>query len=316
MKHNESRPEFIHSPQWHPGTPTVISVGAFDGIHSGHRMIIEKLTEEAKQHQASSLLFTFHPHPKQILFPEKPLKLLTVLPEKKHVLQSYPLDYVLFYPFTRSFSELTGKEFLMMLKEKYKVRKLLLGYNHRFGSDRLNDDETIRRIASDLGFEAERLPKVEIDGIAVSSSEIKRRIAGKDIETARKLLSYPYLMTGAVVQGNRFGRKIGFPTANLRVLSSNKLIPPEGVYLVRVTTEHNVRFGVMNIGRRPTVDGTNLVMEVHLIDFSGNLYGQTLRIGFLAFLRNEKHFQNVGQLKFQIEKDIRQAESIIKSRFT
>jgi riboflavin kinase/FMN adenylyltransferase len=307
-------PQFITSREWTPNENTIISVGAFDGIHRGHRMIIEKMISESRKTGLKTLLFTFHPHPKKILSPSEKLELLTVFEEKKILLGRFDLDYVLFYPFNISFARLTGKDFLELLKEKYKVRKLLLGYNHTFGNDRLYDDRIILKTAEQLDFNTERLPVVEIDRIPVSSSTIRRRIKSYDIKTANKLLGYDYLMLGKVVHGSRFGRKIGFPTANLEIPDNDKLIPPPGVYFVKVSWDASEKYGVMNIGNRPTIDGKKTVIEVHILDFSGDLYGKNLCIRFLEFFRKEKAFPGIEPLKEQIRSDVEKARKIIENQ--
>ncbi len=307
----KNKPQIIENPEWKPREDSIITVGAFDGIHAGHRMILERLISEGRTQNLKSILFTFEPHPKKVLFPEKKHKLLTIKEEKIHLLKDFALDYVVFYPFTPGFSRMTGEEFLVFLKEKYRLKKLLLGYNHSFGSDRLQDDKFIKQLGNKLGFAVERLPRVTVDGIPVSSTIIKQRIEAYDILTANKLLAHPYLLFGRVVEGSKFGRKIGFPTANLAVLSEDKLIPPEGVYLVEVEWGTKRKFGVMNIGRRPTVDGRKRTLEVHILDFSGDIYGEIIHVYFLSFLRKEKNFQDVENLKKQIEKDVLHARRII-----
>lgn len=308
-------PVFIENKLWQPDVPTVISVGSFDGIHAGHRMIIGKLTEEKQKLHAASLLFTFDPHPKKVLFPEEEVRLLTVKPEKKELLENFALDYVLFYPFNREFARMTGEEFLAFLKSHYRVKKLLLGYNHVFGSDRLADDKIIDKLARQYGFETERLPAVEVKGIPVSSTEIKRRLAAYDVRTANDLLGYDYMMFGKVVEGSKFGRKIGFPTANLQPLSEDKFIPPDGVYAVYVRWDKDKTGGVMNIGTRPTVDGSRRLIEVHLLDFEGDLYGDILKVHFVDFIRPERRFASVEALRRRIGEDILKARKILEKKF-
>jgi len=306
-------PVFIETLSWKPENPTVCTVGSFDGIHLGHRFLIENLIREARNEGAGSLLFTFDPHPKQVLQPDKPIRLLTVKPEKKFLLSEFSgLDYVLFYPFHKAFAAMTAGEFLRFLKENYRVRKLLLGFNHVFGSDRVSDDRLIQHWAAELGMDVKRLPAVEVDGIRVSSTEIKKRLANYDIPTANKLLGYPYMMMGEVVAGSRFGRKIGFPTANLSLPDPLKFIPPDGVYAVTAFVQDHLYKGVMNIGTRPTVDGKNKLIEVYLFDFEGDLYGHTLRVHIHAFLRKEQAFPSIEALKSQIIKDAQRAREVLR----
>jgi len=290
--------------------PTVASVGAFDGIHRGHQMIINRLESEARRNGWKSVLFTFDPHPKAVLTPGTEWKLLTVKSEKKQLLLNTGLDYVIFYPFTRRFAAMTGEAFLRFLQQNLNVRKLLLGYDHVFGSDRLHDDMLISRIARHHGIETERLPVVKWNGITVSTTEIKKRIRQRDIPTANLLLGYPYLIKGKVVRGEGVGRRLGFPTANLKT-SPLKFLPPDGVYAVRVQLEKTAYPGVMNIGKRPTVDGKKRAVEVHILDFSGNLYQRVIDIHVIDFLRREKMFESLDLLRRQIQTDIEQTRKIL-----
>ena len=305
-------PVFVENTDWKPDGPTVVSVGAFDGIHAGHQSILRKLTTEQKSLHAESLLFTFDPHPKKVLFPEKEVRLLTVKPEKKDILRNFDLDYVLFYPFNRDFARMTGEEFLAFLKSHYRIKKLILGFNHVFGSDRLADDNLIRKLARKYGFEVERMPAVKVNGIVVSSTEIKKRLRNYDVKTANMLLGYEYMMYGMVREGSKFGRKIGYPTANLHPLSDDKFIPPDGVYAVYVHRESRKIGGVMNIGTRPTVDGSRRLIEVHLFDFKGDLYDELLKVHIVDFIRPEQRFPSVEALQQQIARDIIAAKIKLK----
>ncbi|NPA43321.1 MAG: bifunctional riboflavin kinase/FAD synthetase [Chlorobi bacterium] len=307
------KPVFIEGTRPVPPGPKVISVGAFDGIHRGHRFVIERMAEERARTGFASLLFTFDPHPRQVFRGKRQFKLLTVKPEKIQLLAPMPLDYVVFHPFDRDFAAMTGADFLRYLKEKYGLKILLLGYDHVFGSDRLADDDRIREIASALDVDVKRLPPVIIDDKPVSSTLIKQYLGEGRLEDANRLLGYPYLIKGKVVHGSRFGRRIGFPTANIRPVSEDKFIPAPGVYAVEAEWDGQPYPGVMNIGVRPTVDGTRLQLEVHLLDFEGDLYGQILDVYLRAYLRPELTFDSVDDLRVQIGRDIEQARRILSA---
>ncbi|NPA46148.1 MAG: bifunctional riboflavin kinase/FAD synthetase [Chlorobi bacterium] len=284
---------------------TAVTAGSFDGIHRGHRYLIDLTRDAALRHRLKSLIITFDPHPALVLRPQEAPPLLTVRPEKEFLLKRTGADYIYFQKFDKDFARLTAEAYLHYLYERFGMRLLVLGYDHRFGSDRLGDYEKIKEIGRRKGFEVIRAKAYRYKGKMVSSSLIRQYISNAKIRRANELLGYDYMLWGQVVHGSRFGRKIGFPTANLRPLSPHKLIPPPGVYDVRTEIEGKMRKAVMNIGMRPTLDGKHRQIEVHIPGFSGDLYGKCLHVNMIDFLRPEKKFASVEELKNQILRDIR-----------
>ena len=299
-------PRFIRHPKEIEGE-TAIVAGSFDGIHLGHRYLIDRTVQVADTHGLLSLLITFDPHPAHILLPpEKRPPLLTTRSEKKFLLQSTPLDDVYFHPFDPSFAAMSGREYLRYLKNRFGMACLILGYDHKFGSDRLGDVALIRKIGEAYGFRVMQAGVYEWEGIKVSSSVIRHLIREGAIRRANRLLGYHYLLSGTVVHGSRFGRRIGFPTANIQPENPMKLIPPPGVYYVKTLVENQWHKAVMNIGNRPTVDGGRRQIEIHIPGFEGNLYGKHLYSGIIDYLRPEIKFENIENLRRQIASDIEQ----------
>ena len=287
-----------------PDAPTAVVAGSFDGIHRGHRFLIDRTVESATQRGLQSLLITFDPHPLEVLRPQAAPRLLTTCHEKLHLLRQTSLDYLYFKKFDRDFASLTARQYLEWLRDTFAMRLLVVGYDHRFGSDRLSDHETLRRLGEKLGFDVLFVPPFRLDGRTVSSSLIRELVAGGRMRQANRFLGYPYLLFGRVVRGSRFGRKIGFPTANIRPESARKLLPPSGVYYVQVLLDGRWQKAVMNIGVRPTVEGTYRQIEVHIPDFEGDLYGRMLKTRILDFLRPERKFDSIEALRAQIALDV------------
>ena len=309
-------------PQFRTGTsdfsrPSAIVTGSFDGLHRGHRFLFDKLRETAIPQGLTSVVFTFEPHPALLLNPEKAPRLLTTLEERKKLLADIPVDRVIFYPFDRRFARMTGKEFIDFLKRHFNLQHLIVGYDHRFGSDRLENREQIKRIARDADVRVSFFPPLRDEaGNIISSSLIRRKIQDRKIREANALLGYDYMMSGEVVHGSQFGRKIGFPTANLSVTDKHKLIPPEGVYFVEAEMGSQRIPGVMNIGKRPTVNTNekNILPEVHLLDYDGNLYGKNIRVYFKKFHRHEEKFPDTSTLKERIASDVRAARQFFRGK--
>ena len=284
----------------------VITIGTFDGVHLGHQKIIRQLNEEAGKVGGESVLFTFFPHPRMVLFPESHgLKLIQTQEEKMEKLERMGLQNVIIYPFTFDFSRLTALEFVRdILVNKLHVHKLVIGYDHQFGKNREGNLDYLKGISDTYDFEVIEIPAHEVDEVNVSSTKIRESLLSGDVERASEFLGEPFELSGQVVKGDQLGRTIGFPTANLEVNSDLKLVPGNGVYAVEVIAEGKTWTGMMNIGNRPTVSsGVQRRLEVHLIDFSGDLYGQTLKVRFLKWVRNEQKFSSVEELKDQLEKD-------------
>ena len=278
----------------------IATIGFFDGVHRGHRFLFAQLHEHAKHHQLTPAIYTFDHHPKELLTGQAPA-MLTTHDERKALLQNY--GEVHFLDFA-AVQQLTAEQFMCYLKEQEGVDTLLMGYDHHFGSDRLKGFHEYEKIAHKIGLHIERAHECLVDGVPVSSSRIRKLMAAAQIDQVNRLLGYTYSVSGVVEHGNAIGATLGFPTANIR-LDSAKQLPAVGVYSV-VAQVNGVEYKALaNIGTNPTVGNDHLSLEVHLIDFQGDLYDQPLTISFLSFLREEKKFASLDELKLQIAEDIK-----------
>ena len=283
----------------------VVATGFFDGVHVGHRLVIQQLVEAAAVRGDESMVVTFWPHPRNVLQKEaRSLRLLTTLAEKKDILHGLGVDHVEVLQFTKDFSSLTTEDYLRLLMEKYSARTILLGYDNRMGSDAKGADE-VARTAEMLGLEVIRTDMVPSEkGYAVSSTKIRERIEEGDVAGASSMLGYGYQLHGVVVAGNRLGRTIGFPTANMQLYEPLKLVPGNGVYFVRVEALDRKLYGMCNIGCRPTVGSGNArTIETNIFDFDEDIYGLDLTVTFMARIREEVRFDSLEDLKMQLEKD-------------
>lgn len=284
--------------------PTVASIGFFDGVHLGHRHLINQVKLAASQCGWCSSIITFPVHPRQVIQSDYQPQLLSSPEEKIELLASTDVDNCILLPFTRELSMLTAREFMQLLYDKYKVRMLVIGYDHRFGHNRTETFEDYCRYGRELGILIMQATAYTQEQDKVSSSAIRRALLSGDVSTAKKYLGYHYFLEGTVVDGYKVGRKIGFPTANLRVDFPHKLIPSIGVYAVYVYVGGQRWKGMLNIGHRPTLDnGNDLSIEVHILDFQGDIYHQKMRIEFIEFLRPEMKFGSVDELVLQMQKD-------------
>jgi riboflavin kinase/FMN adenylyltransferase len=285
----------------------VLTIGTFDGVHLGHQRIIQQLNEEAQKHGGESVLFTFYPHPRMVLFPDSHgLKLLQTQVEKIEKLERMGLQNVIVHPFTKEFSRLTAVEFVRdYLVNKLNVKTIVIGYDHQFGKNREGSLELLKDLGPVYDFNVIEIAAQDIDDVNVSSTKIRNALSTGNIETANLFLGAPFELNGTVIPGKQVGRKIGFPTANMDLGSSVKIIPAAGVYLVRTVLQNRAEyFGMMNIGVNPTVRDTDEVsIEVNLLDFSGNLYGRELQVKVLTRLRDELKFNSLEDLKIQLSKD-------------
>ena len=297
----------------HPQSPTVATIGFFDGVHLGHRFLIQQVKVAATQTGWQSSIITFPVHPRQVIQSEFQPQLLSSPEEKIELLASTGVDNCILLPFTRELSQLTAYEFMQLLYDKYKVRMLVIGYDHRFGHNRAETFEDYCRYGQELGIHIMQASAYTQEQDKVSSSAIRRALQTGDIRTATKFLGYHYYLEGTVVDGYKVGRKIGFPTANLRVDFPNKLIPSIGVYAVCVYVNGEKHKGMLNIGYRPTINnGTDLSIEVHILDFQGDIYHQKMRIEFIDFLRPEEKFNSVDELILQMQKDKEDTIRVLK----
>ena len=291
--------------------PTVATIGFFDGVHLGHRYLINQVKIAASQCGWCSSIITFPVHPRQVIQSNFQPQLLSSPEEKIELLATTGIDHCILLPFTRELSMLTAWEFMQLLYDKYKVRMLVIGYDHRFGHNRAETFEDYCRYGRELGIHIMQATAYTQEQDKVSSSAIRRALTTGDVLTAQKYLGYNYFLEGTVVDGYKVGRKIGFPTANLRVDFPNKLIPSTGVYAVHVSVNGQQWNGMLNIGHRPTINnGTDLSIEVHILDFQGDIYNQKMRIEFIGFLRPEIKFNSVDELVLQIQQDKEEAMKV------
>jgi len=287
-----------------PDNP-VVTIGTFDGVHLGHRKILERVCNIAETTNGTSVIITFWPHPRLVLYPEETdLKLLSTFKEKAKVLQDYGIDHLIKIPFTESFAKLTSQEFIVkILVKAVGTKKLVIGYNHRFGNDREGGFQHLVDNANNYGFEVEEIPRQEVDNIGISSSKIRKALFEGEIENANEFLGRPYNISGQVVKGDQIGRDMGFPTANIQVNDAFKLIPSVGIYAVKVNLSGEAFKGMLYIGSRPTLNRSRQSIEVNIFDFDKNIYDEKIDIFFYSQLRKDAKFKNLDQLKAQLEKD-------------
>lgn len=296
-----------------PGQPVVATIGFFDGVHGGHRFLIRQVMSVALKNNMNSMLVTFNVHPRKVMQTDFQPNLLTTTEEKISLLATMGVDYCALLPFTRQLSDLTARDFMeKVLFNQLNVRTLIVGYDHHFGHNRTDSFEDYCRYGRELGMEVLRADAFVKEGQNISSSLIRRLLNEGEIARASRCLGYNYFMDGHVISGQQIGRKIGFPTANFQVNESDKLIPADGVYAVKVHVDNNVYSAMLNIGFRPTI-GENSVrtIEAHLLHFEGNLYDSSLRIEFIERIRGEKKFDSWEELADQIKKDATLAESLL-----
>ncbi|MCZ2140454.1 MAG: bifunctional riboflavin kinase/FAD synthetase [Bacteroidia bacterium] len=291
----------------------IVTQGTFDGVHVAHLVILNRLKQIATERKGESVVITFHPHPRMVIFPDDHgLKLLHTLDEKIAALEKAGVDHLLIIPFTKDFSRLTSLQFIQdIIVNKLNTKVLVIGYNHRFGKNREGTFINLKEYSSIYGFEVEEIPEQDIDDVAVSSSQIRIALNNGDVKLASKYLLYPYQIKGKVTKGKQLGRTIGFPTANIVLNDENKQIPADGVYAVIVFFNKRTFFGMLNIGMRPTVDGLTHTVEVHMFDFDEEIYDKELSVQFVDKLRNEIKFENLAALTNQLENDKLQALSIL-----
>lgn len=281
-----------------------VTVGSFDGVHLGHQAVLQEIDRRAREAGLASLLVTFDPHPLEVVNPDAAPPLLTTGPERLEILAQSPLDYVMLLRFDRYLAELTPERFVReVLVERCAVKELVIGHDHGFGRGRSGDVETLRLLGKSYGFEVDVVDPVDFGGQHVSSSRIRRAVAGGDLSTAAAMLGRPYGVVGRVGQGERRGRLLGVPTINLSELPPRKLLPPDGVYAVRVEWRGGHAGGMMNQGPRPTFQDGRRVLEAHIFGFDGDLYGEWVRVEWVERLRDVERFGSPEQLQRQLERD-------------
>ncbi len=292
--------------------PTVVTIGTFDGVHVGHRKILERLNNTAQQMGLQSAVLTFAPHPRIVLQQDTGIQLLNTLEEKIDIMKPLGIDYLIVHPFTEAFSRLSATDFVRdILVERLNVKTVVIGYDHRFGRNRRATIDDLRAFGATFDFTVEEIPAQEIDAVSVSSTKIRKALLQGDIITANRYLSEPYCLTGAIQRGKGLGRQFGFPTANLHIEQAYKLIPKTGVYVVRSKIDNTTYFGMMNIGFNPTVSGTEKTIEIHFFEFDGDLYGKNIQVSLLHRLRDECKFNSVEELQEQLQKDKSHALTLI-----
>lgn len=285
----------------------VLTIGTFDGVHLGHRKIIDRLHDLAKTINGESVIFTFDPHPRKVVAPgETTLRLLTTLEEKIVLFKQSGIDHLIIYPFTPEFSRLTYEEFVeQVLVDQIHTKFLVVGYDHKFGKNRQGDFEFLKKCADRHEFQIEKLDVLLMNESHISSTKIREAIQQGDFETANAFLGYPFTLHGTVVEGQKLGRKIQFPTANIQASDPDKIIPGYGVYAVKITVMNQTFQGMLNIGSRPTVNNNadNRSIEVHIFDFESDIYGEPIELVFFKKLREEQKFSSIDALKNQLSKD-------------
>ncbi len=283
----------------------IVTTGTFDGVHFGHRKIIDRLKQVAQNSDGEVVLLTFSPHPRMILFPDdQDLKLLNTIEEKKLLLQKAGIQHLIVHPFTKDFSRISSINFVRdILVNKLKTHKLVIGYNHHFGRNREGSFKHLQQFAPIYGFEVEEIPEQLLDNVGISSTKIRKALSQGDVENAAEYLGYRYQLLGTVIKGKSIGRTIGFPTANLDLGNTKKIIPADGVYAVWVTVDGKSYKGMMNIGNKPTIKNIFRTLEVHLLEFQQEIYSKVITIHFVKRIRDEVAFKELGELKQQLKKD-------------
>ena len=294
--------------------PSVITIGTFDGVHIGHKKIINQITSISSKYNLISILLSFFPHPKMVLQNDKELKLINTIQEKEGLLNSLNLDYLIIKEFTKEFSRLSALEFVRdILVNKLNAKHIIIGYDHHFGRNRTANIEQLKEFGELYDFKVTEILAQDIDDIAISSTKIRKALINGEITLANKFLGYNFFFSGHVVHGNNIGKTISFPTANIKIDAPYKLVPKNGVYIVKTTIDNQITFGMMNIGYNPTFNGKQKSIEIHFINFNKNIYDKTLTIEMILRIRNEIKFNTVDDLKKQLEQDKLSTLNYIKS---
>lgn len=307
---------YHHLDDFSPLPCAVVTSGTFDGVHLGHQKILTRLKEVAQKFNGETVVLTFWPHPRLVLYPnDDSLKLLNTFEEKAELIKEQGIQHLVRIPFTKEFSILSSLDFItQILVKTIGTKKLVIGYDHRFGHNREGSFEELRTNGPRYGFDVEEIPRQDVDHVVVSSTKIRHALELGDVHTANQLLGKPYLLSGRVIKGDKIGRLIGFPTANLELDSQHKLIPADGIYTVTVTYE-NVDFGgMLYIGYRPTIGGNRKSIEVNIFNFNKEIYGENLTLHFRSLIRRDTRFNDLEDLRKQLEQDKIQALQILKMK--
>ena len=292
---------------------TILTLGTFDGVHNGHKSLLKKLISGSNETGCESAVLTFFPHPRMVLQQAADVKLLNTMQEKAQLLEDFGIDNLIVHPFSVEFSRLTAEEFVKdILVDTLKICKIIIGHDHRFGRNRTATTTDLVRMGEQYGFEVEQITALEINETSVSSTKIRNALFEGNVDTANQYLGYPYFINGTVTTGKQLGRTIGYPTANIEVPETYKLIPAQGVYAVSAKLNGATVLGMMNIGTRPTVNGTNQTIEVNFFDFNKDIYGLDLQVNIYHRLRSEQKFENLDSLRMQLATDKLQALDYFK----
>lgn len=302
---------YHHIDEFKPAKNAVVTIGTFDGVHLGHRKLIERIKELAKSSGGETVILTFFPHPRMILHPEdQNLKMINTMAEKAQLLEQLGVDHLIITPFSRDFSNQTAEEYIRdILVDKIGTKKIVIGYDHRFGKDRHGGLVELQQSAPVYGFEVIEIPEQDIHDVAVSSTRIRNALLNDDIDLANEFLGYSFFVTGKVMRGDQIGRTIGYPTANILIEETYKLIPGDGIFAVKVQLSGKEYKGMGYIGQRPTINGMTRNIEVNIFDFDQDIYTQPIRMQFLHFVRGDIKFTSLENLKIQLGKD---KEAVLK----
>jgi riboflavin kinase/FMN adenylyltransferase len=298
--------------EYKPSRESIVTIGTFDGVHIGHRKIITDMVAKGEKENLLSILLTFFPHPRMVLQKDSNIKMIDTINEKKKIFKKLGVEVLIIQPFTKDFSRMSAIKFTRdILVNSLKVSKLMIGYDHRFGRNREATVKTLKSFGLDYNFKVDEIPAQDIESISVSSTKVRKAIRSGDFKLVNKFLSRPFNLSGKIIKGDELGRKIGYPTANLKIFEKYKLKPQNGVYLTRTKLKKQTYFGMMNIGIRPTISAKNNQIETHLFDFNGNLYGHEITLEILEKIREEKKFKSIEKLKIQLDVDKKHCQKLI-----
>ncbi|MAX70488.1 MAG: riboflavin biosynthesis protein RibF [Flavobacteriaceae bacterium] len=294
---------------------SIITIGTFDGVHIGHQKILEYLVKSSKKINLTPTVLTLFPHPRMVLQKDNSIKLLNTIDERIELLKSFGIEEVIVKPFTKAFSNLSAEDYVKsILVDELNTKQVVIGYDHHFGKNRSANIEDLRAFAKTYHFKVEEISAQDIEDVTVSSTKIRTALDKGEVDLANSYLGYNYFITGEVVKGKGLGRTIDYPTANISIKEDYKLIPHDGVYVVKSTIDNTTIFGMMNIGTNPTVGGKTRSIEVHFFGLEKDIYNEDLKIEFLKRLRNEQKFENLEALKDQLSKDKTDALAFIKNQ--
>lgn len=293
---------------------TILTLGTFDGVHIGHKKILERITQNTENGKYESLVLTFFPHPRMVLQEKSEIKLLNTITEKTQLLEASGIENLIVHPFDESFSRLKAEEFVSsILVDKFQIQKIIIGHDHRFGRNRTANIDDLIAFGTEYGFEVEQISAEEIQDVSVSSTKIRKALNEGNMDLANEYLGYHYFLNGTVVKGKQLGRTIGFPTANIHIAEEYKLIPKIGVYVVKTVVNQETVYGMMNIGFNPTVNGEKQTIEVHLFNFDKDIYDQNIEVSLLHYIREEQKFESLEALKSRLNQDQTEALAFINS---